>query len=188
MEAHHGLSIFSRKRENVLHNENFFTWCWLDPETREEEGRIGITMRDNALHLNYRVRWGQGAWEEVSDTIFLSKTMPAKGGFRWWFLCPSCGKRRAKLYLRTYFRCRACLGLCYGSQLETERDRALRRFFKRRQALGGFGGVYEPFPQKPKWMRWASYQDLVERDVRDLSAIDGHTQIFLDRLRRCSGT
>lgn len=147
-----------------------------------EEGRIGITMRDNALYLNYRVRWGRGAWEEVSDTIFLSKTTPAKGGFRWWLQCPSCGTRRAKLYLRTHFRCRTCLGLCYGSQLETERDRVLRRFFKRRQALGGFGGVCEPFPNKPKWMRWATYRDLRRKDEYDLQCIAGHTEQLAMRL------
>lgn len=158
-------------------------WIWSDAATGKETGRIGLEFLGHALWLNYRVRWGMGDWEDVSDTIFLSKTRPAKGGARWWLVCPSCQKRRAKLYLNTYFRCRACLGLCYGSQLEAPHDRALRRFFKRRRSLGGVGGTCEPFPSKPKWMRWATYWRLYLKDRQDLANIEGHTIALLERLR-----
>ena len=170
------------QRAGVLRDGCITNWVWRDAETLEETGRIGLRMGASALHLNYRVRWGMGDWEDVSDTVFLSNTRPAKGGLRWWFTCSGCGKRRAKLYLNTFFRCRECPGLCYASQLEHARDRDLRRFFKRRQALGGFGGTCEPFPQKPKWMRWATYERLYANDARDLARIDAHTVKLLERL------
>lgn len=183
VESHRVLNIFSLRRHEVLHKGCKTYWIWQDAETREETGRIYLEVGDHALRLRYRVRWGEGEWEPVEDTIFLSKTRPAKGGVRWWFVCPSCQARRAKLYLHTYFRCRGCLGLCYGSQLEQRHDRILRRFFKRRQNLGGFGGTYEPFPAKPKWMRWATYWRLHEKDCRDLERIEGYSLSLLNRLK-----
>jgi len=43
------------------------------------------------------------------------------GGHRYWFLCPNCNRRCAKLYLptgQTYFACRICYNLTYRSQQE----------------------------------------------------------------------
>lgn len=182
VEDHRQLCIFSLRREGVLRDGYSTSWVWRDPETLEETGRIGLRVSASALHLDYKARWGMGDWQDVSDTIFLSKTRPAKGGFRWWFVCPGCNTRRAQLYLHTVFRCRACLGLRYSSQLEALYDRDLRRLFKRRQRLGGYGGTYEPFPAKPKWMRWATYERLYGEDMDDLVSIDRHTLAFLERL------
>lgn len=183
VESYRELSIFSLRREGVLREGFSTSWVWSDAETGVETSRIGLSMRNSALHLNYRVRWHGGDWQEVSDTIPLSNTRPAMGGVRWWFVCPSCYLRRAKLYSNTYFRCRGCLGLCYSSQLEHPRDRTLRRLYKRRHALGGYGGACAPFPNKPKWMRWATYAKLRENDCRDMVEIDRHSLQLLSKLR-----
>ncbi|WP_299376366.1 hypothetical protein [uncultured Tateyamaria sp.] len=182
VEAHHQLCIFTMRRSGVLHDGYTTNWVWRNAQTLEETGRMAMRVSASAVHLSYRLRWGMGDWESISDTIFLSITQPEKGGVRWWFECPGCHARRAKLYLSTYFRCRSCLGLCYSSQLEHTRDRDLRRFFKRRQSLGVFGGICEPFPAKPKWMRWATYHQLHAQDCRDITRIDAHTIKLLERV------
>jgi hypothetical protein len=48
----------------------------------------------------------------------LTKTPCYFGGFRWWFICPDCGKRMAILYKPRYsnfFLCRQCHNLTYKS-------------------------------------------------------------------------
>jgi hypothetical protein len=48
-------------------------------------------------------------------------TRPHFGGVRWWFSCPHCGSRVAKLYLppgRSRFACRTCHGLTYRLRQE----------------------------------------------------------------------
>src|SRR2546423_10362205 len=49
--------------------------------------------------------------------VYLQPTPLRFGGVRWWFLCPKCERRCAKLYLQSYrsvFLCRACLGIGYS--------------------------------------------------------------------------
>ena len=68
-----------------------------------------------------------------------------------------------------YFACRHCYRLAYPSQNENAGSRAIRRADKIRMSLGGSPGVLTDFPDKPKWMRWPTYQRLREQ-------ADGHTE------------
>jgi hypothetical protein len=48
----------------------------------------------------------------------LSSTTPYYGGIRWWFVCPKCGRRVAKLHTPSVtdcFLCRCCHALTYES-------------------------------------------------------------------------
>jgi hypothetical protein len=82
------------------------------------QASIGFTLGPVAgsgweLRLNYAV----GA-ETIALVIWLTATRPHFGGRRWWFLCPSCGRRVGKLYLppnEKIFACRLCHGLTYRS-------------------------------------------------------------------------
>jgi hypothetical protein len=48
--------------------------------------------------------------------VYLHPTELNFGGFRWWFACPQCERRCAKLYLqRSAFLCRTCHDLTYQS-------------------------------------------------------------------------
>ena len=98
--------------------------------------------------------------------VELVSTRPHYGGLRWWFLCPlivaghACQRRVRKLYLPpggNYFGCRHCGELNYTSQREADRDRALSKAQAIRKRLGGSPAMYEPFPDKPKRMRWKTY-------------------------------
>ena len=69
-----------------------------------------------------------------------------------------CGRAVAVLYLYGLrFLCRHCHSLAYASQREGRAERALRRGQKIRTRLGGSTFVTDPFPEKPKRMRWATY-------------------------------
>ena len=52
-----------------------------------------------------------------NQSIDLITTTPNYGGIRWWFECPYCGKKIAKMYLAEgpYFKCRTCNDLTYNS-------------------------------------------------------------------------
>jgi hypothetical protein len=45
-----------------------------------------------------------------------STRMPRRGGRRWWWLCPACGRRVGHLYLADELLCRRCSGLRYASE------------------------------------------------------------------------
>jgi hypothetical protein len=71
---------------------------------------------------------------------------------RWWFRCPRTGRRAAKLYLPNggfTFASRQAYGLVYACQREPAQDRALRRAFKLRAALGSDGGIWDREPRVP---------------------------------------
>jgi hypothetical protein len=144
---------------------------WSRSRTGEETGRIRITCLGDKLRLNYKSKSGGEDWRDIEEYIHLICTKPNFGGERQWMICPSCFSRRAALYGGTYFRCRECYGACYQTQLEDGKFRALTKLYKRRQKYGSFGNADEPFPPKPKWMRWPTYFRLKEADQSDLKQV-----------------
>ena len=73
----------------------------------------------------------------------------------------ACRRRVRKLYLapglRT-FACRRCAELCYTSQREDDKTRALSKAQAIRVRLGGSAAMQDRFPPKPKRMRWKTYR------------------------------
>lgn len=124
--------------------------------------------------------------QNVSQTVQVTHTPCPLGGSRPWFSCPRCNRRVGVLYQRTEPSlevviqgqrrvvlpecpapaCRNCLKLQYSSQSENASQRSLRRTRK----LGAKLSTVKP-GQKPKWMRWATFEQLRlaitnERDFR----------------------
>lgn len=102
--------------------------------------------------------------------------MPTRfGSERVYFLC-RCGKRVDILYLaRGRLACRKCHNLHYWCTALGPVHRRTHGLVKLRESLGqppGRGLVCE-FPDKPKWMRWRTYERLVreaaEREDRHWS-------------------
>src|SRR5216684_3979686 len=89
-----------------------------------------------------------------------------------------CGRAVAVLHLSGLrFLCRHCRSLAYASQREGRAERALRRGQKIRTRLGGSPFVTDPFPEKPKRMRWATYGRLIEKaNEAELEQIKADTQ------------
>lgn len=178
------LDISSMHKYGVLRAGQYGEWVWKNAETLEETGRIGYHCTGNKLRLKYKTCHGGGDWKHIDETILLSKTYPNFGGERLWFICPSCHTRRGVLYGRKYFRCRDCRGACYQTQLEDAKNRALTKVYRRRSKLDGFGGMGEPFPPKPKWMRWATYSQLWEADKRGCEEVLKQQNAWLSVLRK----
>ena len=85
------------------------------------------------------------------------------GGRRPWFVCQERMRRRVgKLYLYgKYFLCRYCHGLAYESQRADVLTSLIRKAQKIRRRLGGSSNLTLPFPKKPKWMHWKTYDEFL---------------------------
>ena len=112
----------------------------------------------------FRVRTGEGAWEEVRETIGYLMTATPFGQSRRWFQCPGCARRCRILYGGKRFRCRQCQGLRYECQYEPTTQRASRQQRKVRRRLGGSTNLMEEFPPRPSGMHRTTYQALEELD------------------------
>jgi hypothetical protein len=121
---------------------------------------------------------------EIDDEIFLATTRPLFGGLRWWFLCPRSGRRVRKLYLPLggrHFWSRRAYRLAYASQREAVYDRAMRRARKLYLRLGG-DPVDDEYPDKPKRMRWTTYDRLMDKLVAADDVADGRLVLLAARL------
>lgn len=89
----------------------------------------------------------------------LTTSQGTLGGLRWWFECPSCSGRCAKLYKpqgHPGYACRKCSRIAYACQRESVGDRWARRADKlyERVARKDSRGLW----RKRKWIRKATYQ------------------------------
>jgi hypothetical protein len=131
------------------------------------ESRTG-SDGDNWLRLRYEMTdYWSGQEVEIDDKIYLAATRPRFGGLRWWFVCPRLNRKVRKLYLPLggrHFWSRRAYRLAYASQGETKYDRALRRARKLYLRLGG-DPADDEYPDKPKRMRWTTYNLLMDKLV-----------------------
>jgi hypothetical protein len=92
------------------------------------------------------------------------------GGLRWWWICPTTGRRVQKLYLPnggTRFLSRGpdAYRLAYASQRHGLVDRMHARNRRLYARLGtDYGGLLnDSWPPKPKRMRWRTYNAICDR-------------------------
>lgn len=125
-----------------------------------------------------------GLWLEELDTgrvhrARLTSTRCNYGGVRPWFMCPRCGYRAARLYLRRELQCRDCHGLAYPSTRRDGIDRLRTKARALRQQLGG-GDV--AIPPRPKGMWRTTYERLVRELVEVETALWSQLGARVDRL------
>lgn len=117
---------------------------WQYPRPNE----IALSVAGDTVHVIHGV---------ADFYITIDHTACSYGGSRPWFLCPSCGDRRAVLYSDGdgdgdgSFGCRRCMCLRYASEAEDKFDRLERKRRKLEAKLQPDGG-------KPKWMRVATFE------------------------------
>jgi len=73
------------------------------------------------------------------------------------------------------YLCRTCQNLSYPSQREQPQDRAFRRADGIRVRLGGQPGIANPFPEKPKYMHWRTYERLEREADEAVYEINAYT-------------
>ena len=93
------------------------------------------------------------------------------GGRQWYFICPFMDRRVSVLWMppgARYFACRqrwgrgvAYLSQCLGNEDRAERGKT--KINSRLCSLGGFNPDDWNYPPKPKWMRWRTYNRLIEK-------------------------
>ncbi len=154
------------KRRGLLEAGRGFSWVW--SVDGEPKNRIDVRVRTDLVILDYRQRASGEEWRTIEEPVHLTSTPCHLGGKRIWFVCPKCDQRAAKLYSSIpYFLCRRCIKLPYGSQEESDYDRALRRAQKVRHKLGASASMDDPIWEKPKGMHWQTFEGLkVEADDR----------------------
>ena len=92
-------------------------------------------------------------------------------GRQWYFICPYTSRRVSVLWMppgARYFASRQRWGrsVAYASQCLGPDDRAYRgkaKINSRLCSIGGFDPDEWDLPPKPKWMRWRTYNRLVEK-------------------------
>ncbi|WP_253277096.1 hypothetical protein [Pseudomonas fluorescens] len=168
-EDYRSLGILALHRAGVLRAGHAGGWEW--KRRGEVVGTIGIESESQTrLRLRYQVT-SNGEVESKDYPVSITWTPCHLGGNRPWFLCPCCGRRVAKLYLRRVFACRHCMRLNYASQQANKRDRAAEHSGKLRAALGCPGGFLsmsaEAIP-KPKGMHWRTF----DRKLKQVKRVD----------------
>jgi len=111
------------------------------------------------------------------------------GGRQWYFVCPS---RRCLVsvlwrpYGARVFANRQAWGrrVAYGSQFEAPNDRAITRGQNLRRRLGGAPSLYELYPEKPKGMRWRTYDAIIKAIERNEIICEQYLEGVLGRFRR----
>ena len=158
------LDIRYWQREGVMKPGLRFEVRWGQQDTLT----LGVAVRveQQQVVLTYRHSRSDGSLTQVEYPITLDWTPCPFGGRRSWFRCPTegCGKRVAILHLdhrKAQFTCRHCQGLAYSSQRENAIDRNLRRARKIARKLGSHDCTITSSPDKPKRMRWRTYQGLL---------------------------
>ena len=153
------IDIRDWKRRDLIRDGCGFSWSWTQDGVKKAS--IWVLTASDFVRVEYSVRRRGDAWQDIAESIRLSKTACHLGGERLWFCCPGCGRRAAKLYLHApRYRCRRCLRLPYASQQETDLDRASRKARKLRRKLGDDGGIGDPIWKKPKGMHWRTFETL----------------------------
>jgi hypothetical protein len=144
-------------------------WMW--PNSRQPichvDYQVSLYNDVGTLHLVSITRFdlfGKPVRME-EQTVHPVTITPPYGGRRWWFVCPSTGRRVMKLHLpyaARVFASRQAYRLGYAVQRVSTRDQAYRTARKARKRIGGSPSLTERLPLKPKWMRWATYWRHVE--------------------------
>jgi hypothetical protein len=116
--------------------------------------------------------------DNFDQRITLSASPCHYGGRKWFFLCPVMNRRASVLWLprgaEQFASRHAWPGqVAYRSQFMTAMDRAYLGMERiKRRLIGDLDPQEWHLPPKPKWMRWKTYQRLIERFERYEAALD----------------
>lgn len=126
-------------------------WAWTNRETGEMVASITVEGGAHCIRLAF-CKDGH----DTHQVIGIDRTGCNYGGARAWFVCPSCSRRCAALYLKgAGFYCRTCCRLRYRSQSINDCARSWRRQQRLERRLN-------PDGSRPKGMHRATYARIVD--------------------------
>ena len=107
---------------------------------------IHFKYKHNGKDYNYHVK--------------IDRTPCHYGGYRYWYLCPHCGKRTSVLYRAGLYVCRHCIGANYQTQLNQPLDNIRRKMHKVASKLKWVEVGYKEVPLRPKGMHQKTFDRL----------------------------
>ena len=103
----------------------------------------------------------------VPTRVRITSTPQTFGGWRSWLVCPRCGKKCVRLYIRpASFRpiaCRRCHQLRYVSQCLSMSERWHHRAHRLYRRAGC--SMNDVFHYRPKYMRESTFNRLIDRAI-----------------------
>jgi hypothetical protein len=164
------LSLSALAREGIIRFGSGYTSVrigWLNNYTGEEIASAWIATEMSDVGQGWlRVQLGQ-----LDQWITLMSLPRHFGGRQWYFLCPFMNRRASVLWKppgANEFSCRQRWGrqVAYASQFRDRISRAhdgKAKINYRLCRIGGFDPDEWDIPPKPKWMRWHTYNQAVEK-------------------------
>lgn len=136
---------------------------------------------DDTLELQYGVRHdGEEDWTPTLTSVPIEHHPWRFGGRRAFWRCPRCARRcEVVVYAGGRWACRKCLRLAYQSQRLAPADRLQLRADRLYARAGTDYG--DGFVVRRKWMRWRTFNRLIDRANAASACAD---DLFLYRLRR----
>jgi hypothetical protein len=122
------LAIPYLRKHGTLSGKGTGKISWTSSRTGKETAiglTVDVTTNEPHARFVYAVIDKQGNKTDYDYEVSLVTTPCNFGGVRYWFGCPSCGRRVAVLYLApgdVYFRCRYCNNLSYWSRNSKKRN------------------------------------------------------------------
>ena len=159
-------SLDSRKmaKADVFKVDRQGSWVWRS-STCEAVASIQYEYQLTGLVLSYHSN-GQN----YSYSVPISTTPCNYGGVRYWFNCPNCHKRVAKLYFKqSMFYCRSCHALNYATQQDNKLDSTRLVMYRIRNKLDweyDTAWMQQWKKLKPKGMHYSTFNRLVEKHDR----------------------
>ncbi len=150
-------------RPGYMTMSKFIRWSYAYTGEEIASGFISAGM-ENAEDGWLRLQIGK-----LEQSIELRAEPRHFGGRQWYFICPVSRRKVSVLWYlpgaRHFASRHAWRGqVAYKSQFETPTDRAHRGQDKIKQRLiGNTESTGWNFPEKPKWMRWHTYNRHVEK-------------------------
>ncbi|MBX2992122.1 MAG: hypothetical protein KF749_13280 [Bacteroidetes bacterium] len=125
------LDIYRLQKQKIL-RQGYWSLQWTNTVTGEKRASISyyVDLASYFITLCYTSTTFEGEKVNVNDKVRLEATSTNFGGERFWFMCPRCSRRCAKLYLPSgaiHFRCRVCYNLTYESSNESHKFDGLFR-------------------------------------------------------------
>jgi len=153
------LDIRQWNKDQVL-DCNLFEYHW--QRNQQAIGRIYLQLCDATDTVSYTLEMKGVA--KRNGQLSLVRTRCHYGGERFWFECPCCKRKAAKLYFHDRsFQCHRCCALPYKCQNETASDRNIRRVRSVRRLLGASDNILEPITSKPLGMHWDRFGRLLNK-------------------------
>lgn len=176
------ISLFQRAGRLKAGNEGYYHTYWTNSRTRKQAGSMTTYTTTDYIRLIYTTthNW-TGEKKDHDYNVEIDWTPCNYGGQRAWFVCPECGEKARKLYMKnSLFYCRKCNNLNYYSQQISKTDQLMdgirEKIYRVQKRLKAERNPLSHWEPRPKGMHFVTYQRLLQ-ELRELQ--EEYTKAFM---------